>query len=31
MPDLETEEESVKANILNKINNFDEMVRNKKR
>ena len=31
MPDLETEEESVKANILNKINNSDEMVRNKKR
>ena len=31
MPDLETEEESVKTNILNKINNFDEMARNKKK
>ena len=33
MPDLETEEEAAKTNILNKfsnkINNFDEMVRNK--
>ena len=29
MPDLETEEELAKTNILNKINNFDEMVRNK--
>ena len=33
MPDLETEEEATKANILNKfsnkINNFDEMVKNK--
>ena len=29
MPDLETEEEAGKTNILNKINNFDEMVRNK--
>ena len=33
MPDLETEEEAAKANILskfsNKINNFDEIVRNK--
>ena len=33
MPDLETEEEAVKTNILNKcsnkINNFDEMVKNK--
>ena len=31
MPDLETEEESIITNILNKINNFDEIVRNKKR
>ena len=30
MPDLETEKKAVKTNILNKINNFDEMVRNKK-
>ena len=34
MPDLETEEEAAKTNILNKfsneINNFNEMVRNKK-
>ena len=30
MPDLKAEEDSVKTNILNKINNFDEMVRNKK-
>ena len=29
MPDLETEEKAGKKNILNKINNFDEMVRNK--
>ena len=29
IPDLETEEEAAKPNILNKINNFDEMVRNK--
>ena len=29
IPDLETEEEAAKSNILNKINNFDEMVRNK--
>ena len=29
MPDLETEEEAAKTNILNKINNFDEMVKNK--
>ena len=33
VPDLETEEEAVKTNILNKfsnkINNFDEMVKNK--
>ena len=29
MPDLETEEEATKTNILSKINNFDEMVRNK--
>ena len=29
MPDLETEEEAAKTNILNKINNFDGMVRNK--
>ena len=29
MPDLETEKEAVKTNILNEINNFDEMVRNK--
>ena len=29
MPDLETEEEAAKTNILNKINNSDEMVRNK--
>ena len=29
MPDLETEEELAKTNILNNINNFDEMVRNK--
>ena len=30
MPDLETEKKAVKTNILNKINNFDEMVRKKK-
>ena len=30
MPDLETEKETVKTNILNKINNFDGMARNKK-
>ena len=33
MPDLETEKEAAKTNILNKfsnkINNFDEMVKNK--
>ena len=29
MPDLETEEGAAKTNILNKIINFDEMVRNK--
>ena len=29
MPDLETEEEAAKTNILNKIINFDEIVRNK--
>ena len=29
IPDLETEEEVAKTNILDKINNFDEMVSNK--
>ena len=30
MPDLETETKAAKTNLLNKINNFDEMVRKKR-